>query len=70
MMPLEAVVTSEPANVKVAKEPIVLRGFMECVRSLQIQSWQEERDALHDRAVRRWVHLLEVWDGEVKIDLA
>ena len=67
MMPLEAVVTSEPANVKVAKEPIVLRGFMECVRSLQIQSWQEERDALHDRAIRRWVHLLEVWDGEVKI---
>ncbi len=67
MMPLEAVVTSEPANVKVAKEPIVLRGFMECVRSLQIQSWQEERDALHDRAIRRWVHLLEAWDGEVKI---
>ena len=40
---------------------------MECVRSLQIQSWQEERDSLHDRAIRRWVHLLEAWDGEVKI---
>ncbi len=67
LLPLEVVANSEPANVKVAKEPIVLRGFMECVRSLQIQSWQEERDALHDRAIRRWVHLLEVWDGEVKI---
>ena len=67
MMPLEAVATSEPSKVKVAKEPTVLRGFMECVRSLQIQSWQEERDALHDRAIRRWVHLLEAWDGEVKI---
>ncbi len=67
LMPLEAVVASEPSNVKVVKEPVVLRGFMECVRSLQIQSWQEERDALHDRAIRRWVHLLEVWDGEVKI---
>ncbi len=67
MMPLEVVANSEPSNVKVAKEPTVLRGFMECVRSLQIQSWQEERDALHDRAIRRWVHLLEVWDGEVKI---
>ena len=67
MMPLEAVATSEPSNVKVAQEPAVLRGFMECVRSLQIQSWQEERDALHDRAIRRWVHLLEAWDGEVKI---
>ena len=67
MLPLEAVATSEPSSVKVAKEPTVLRGFMECVRSLQIQSWQEERDALHDRAIRRWVHLLEAWDGEVKI---
>ena len=67
MMPLEAVATSEPSNVRVAKEPAVLRGFMECVRSLQIQSWQEERDALHDRAIRRWVHLLEAWDGDVKI---
>ena len=67
MMPLEAVATSEPSNVKVAKEPAVLRGFMECVRSLQIQSWQEERDALHDRAIRRWVHLLEAWDGDVKV---
>ena len=67
MMPLEAVANSEPSNVKVAKEPTVLRGFMDCVRSLQIQSWQEERDALHDRAIRRWVHLLEAWDGEVKI---
>ena len=67
MMPLEIVATSEPSNVKVAKEPTVLRGFMECVRSLQIQSWQEEREALHDRAIRRWVHLLEAWDVEVKI---
>ena len=67
LLPLEAVVASEPSNVKVTKEPVVLRGFMECVRSLQIQSWQEERDALHDRAIRRWVHLLEAWDGEVKI---
>ena len=67
MLPLEAVATSEPSSVKVSKEPTVLRGFMECVRSLQIQSWQEERDALHDRAIRRWVHLLEAWDGEVKI---
>ena len=67
LVPFETVVHNEPSQVKIEKSPKVFGGFMECVKSLPVQSWREERDALHDRAIRRWVHLLEVWNADVKI---
>ncbi len=45
----------------------MVRGFLECVKSVQIMSWKEEREAIHEKAVRRWIAMLGVWDPAVRI---
>ena len=67
VVPLESIIQAEPSHIKLEHKPKVYEGFLECVKSLPIQSWREEREALHDRAVRRWVYLLDAWSTDVKI---
>lgn len=65
--PLAEVMHSSQASHSIIDEPRVVSGFLECVKSVQIMSWKEEREAIHEKAVRRWIAMLEVWSPTVKI---
>ena len=41
-----------------------VKSFLKIVRDIPEKSWQEERDALWETAIRRWVAILDSWTAD------
>ena len=44
-------------------QTVEIKNFLQHIRDVPIRTWQEEREAVWETAVRRWVVLLDQWDA-------
>ena len=50
---------------RVASKPFpAVKSFLKNIKDISEKSWQEERDALWEMAIRRWVAMLDSWHPE------
>ena len=50
---------------RVASKPFpAVKSFLKHIKDVSEKSWQEERDAIWEMAIRRWVALLSSWDPD------
>ena len=55
----------EERVAKKAKTSDSVPIFCQVVKSRALTSWQDKREAEHQRALKKWAYLFEVWDPEV-----
>ena len=58
--------TGESVVVQTAKKRVVT-SFHEVIKNTTVQSWQDERDALWQKAIRRWHALVLSWKQDTNI---
>ena len=54
---------SEVDKRVMSSQTVEIKNFLQHIRDVPIRTWQEEREAVWETAVRRWVVLLDQWDA-------
>ena len=54
---------SEVDRRAMSAQTVEIKNFLQHIRDVPIRTWQEEREAVWETAVRRWVVLLDQWDA-------
>ena len=54
---------TEVDNRVMAKQTVEIKIFLQHIRDVPIRTWKEEREAIWETAIRRWVILLDQWDA-------
>ena len=68
-LPFHAEPSSSSATVSevdrrvMSAQTVEIKNFLQHIRDVPIRTWQEEREAVWETAVRRWVVLLDQWDA-------
>jgi len=54
---------SEVGRRAMSTQTVDIKNFLQHIRDVPIRTWQEEREAVWETAVRRWVVLLDQWNA-------
>ena len=46
----------------IAKQTVEVKNFLQHIRDVPEKTWREEREAIWETAIRRWILLLEQWE--------
>ena len=47
----------------IAKQTVEVKNFLQHIRDVPEKTWREEREAVWETAIRRWILLLEQWEA-------